>query len=237
MKKRLLVVIVALQMTGMASAVDLVLDDFTVVQGPLLDSVGGAFVASTVGNRTIRVTANGPGGLGESAAAFIIDGGTGAEFMVMANTPNVRGTTELSYSLNGLSGLAGSSSGALSINYFSNFPSTFDVGGSNTLPTSVAVSFDGTSSDFYLLPQTFNTFAAASTLSFALNAAQLSSLSEAGDLTFIFNGGLGYRLGLDSIALQADAVSAVPEPEVVLQLALGGLTVAGLVRRRKKTAT
>ncbi|QCI79024.1 PEP-CTERM sorting domain-containing protein [Hankyongella ginsenosidimutans] len=199
-------------LTSAAQAAVFTIDDFTTVQGPIVDVAGGGATVSALGNRTISVDASGSNALGQNASATV----NGAFFDV-ANSSLVSSVIELTYNLAPIAGFDTFTAGTLSFVFDSNNPA-------NQVPTTLSAQITIGSFGPFNIPAIPP---GTPTLDIVLNQAELAALTAGGDFKVTFTGGNGYDFGLDSITVSA------PEPGSVLLLG-AGLLGLGLASRRKR---
>jgi PEP-CTERM motif len=201
---------------ALSSAVnaDVLLDDFSRVQGTIVSVAAPAPQSTTSGNRTIAITTTTPSPLANPFAQIqAVSAGT----FSISNPSLATSVVELSYNLGALSGFAPGISGGFNFDVLSN-----DQGNSGSV--TVRVMFTGAGGNFSIAPLSIPAAPPGVPLFIALSGAQLSSVTQGGTLSFFFTGP-DYDLTIDNLRL-------VPEPASLALLGLG-LIGLGAARRRK----
>jgi hypothetical protein len=224
MKFHAVAVIASLLFSAPLSAATIILDDFNVSQGPVVDVSGGGATTSTSfspspgdlwTSRTISVLASGPGLFAGDPTAV-----SGGGIFGINNDSLETSTVSISWTLDSISFLPAGSTGSLALEILNNNPNT-------TSPTTFNFAF----STFTLGPITLPAVPpGASLLSVNLNALQFAALTGGTTATLTFNGGSGYDLVLQRVSLNDP--STVPEPAPIATL-LGGIFGFAVVRRRR----
>jgi hypothetical protein len=194
-----------------ANANVVLLDDFSTVQGTVVTTAMPAPQATTVGNRTIRVTTTTPSPLGN---AFVNVAAVSGPTFSISNPSLTSSTVELIYALGANAALLGASTPAF----------IFDVI-SRDRQSSVSVDFSGSMGSFSLAAAAIPTAPPAALMFAALTPAQSNLLAGGGSLKFTFSGVSDYDLTIDNLRV------SLPIPG---SLALLGLGLFGFALARKK---
>jgi hypothetical protein len=194
-----------------ANANVVLLDDFSAVQGTVVNTISPAPQSTTVGNRTIRITTTAPAPL---ANTFVNVAAVSGPTFSISNPSLTNSTVELIYTLGANAALAGSSLPAF----------IFDVV-SRDRQSSVAIDFNGLSGNFSIASATIPAAPPAALMFAALTPAQSNLLAGGGNLKFTFSGVSDYDLTIDNLRI------SLPIPG---SLALLGLGLIGFAFSRKK---
>jgi PEP-CTERM motif len=202
---------------AMSSAVnaDVLLDNFSVLQGTVVSVATPAPQSTTVGNRTIAITTSSPSPLANPFAQIqAVSAGT----FSISNPSLATSVVELSYNLGAIAGFAPGAAGGFNFDVISN-----DQGNSGNV--TVSVMFTGVGGNFSLSAVSIPAAPPGVPLFLALSGAQMNALTRGGNLKFSFTGPNDFDLTLDNLNL-------VPEPASLAILGLG-LVGLGAARRRK----
>lgn len=226
----------AISFSASVEASVFIIDDFTVIQGPVTDAAGGGAtvsgpVALDAGTRTISVEAfsRSPTRRAEAGVDFLVgDDGAALSLFGISNGSLIRSIVKLSYFINPIAGFDGAGETALVLNFLQN-----DPGIGNT--TSLEISIPNANLGLFTIPQIPP---ASNIVSIALNSVQKAALLAGGPLIFTFDGSDAYDVALDSIALVEGngelQPPQVPEPATLFTMASGMILTGFGLRRRKR---
>lgn len=225
----------AISINASADAAVYTIDDFSVIQGQVIDSTGGgATVSGPVdiqsGTRTISVEAfTNSNRRAQSGVDFLVDDNDAAlNLFAISNGAITRSIVAISYFLNPIGGFNGNDATYLVLRFETN-----DPGLGNT--TSLQISIPNANLGLFEIPAIPP---ASNLVSIALSSPQAAALVAGGPLIFTFDGSNAYDVALDGITLVSGDSGTqppqVPEPATLLTMASGMILTGFGLRRRKR---
>lgn len=200
---------------SMAEAGVITIDDFSVVQGPLVDLSANGVPVTNV-NAVRSMTINGLSFTAIPSNSLWVTGG------VLEITNGTGDDSEVTLTWNIAAGLIPLGS--------SNPNFLFEVVASDAKPTDVDFFLDGASFGSFAIPGN----SSGSSVSFGLAAGALAAFNGGGALELRVNGDPGWNLTLDSISLEFTDPKAPTPVSLPGSLALLGLGLVAMKLGRKK---
>jgi hypothetical protein len=195
---------------------DILIDDFSILQGTVVTVANPAPASTTLGNRTIAISSTTPTTLGNP---FLSVTAVSGPTFAIANPSQTTSVVDLSYVLAAMPSFMPSSGAGLEFDIISN-----DQGNSGSV--FVSAMFTGSLGSFSIAATAIPGAPPSVPFFIALSNADVAKLVGGGTLKLSFTGPNDYDLTIDNLTL-------VPEPASVALLG-AGLMGLGLARRRKR---